>query len=174
LDPWWLTLLREQQREGFIDLAGTRASITMPISDRLVSRTIAQHLFPRVPIRQFELTAHESDVIEIRVRLTKPTFAPPIRLRLAIEQQPILPSSPSLVLRVQSNGIVTLVASALKFVDVLPPGVHFDGRRFALDLAAILERQHAAHVLAYFSSLRLTTTVGQLVLHAELDLPPAG
>ena len=174
MNPWWLTLLREQQREGFADLAGTRASITMPISDRLVSRTIAQHISPRVPIREFDLTAHDSAVIAIRVRLTKPTFAPPIRLRLAIEQQPVLPSSPTLVLGVQSKGIVTLVASALKFVDLLPPGVHFDGRRFTLDLAAILERQQAAHVLAYFSSLNLTTAAGQLVVHAELALPPTG
>jgi hypothetical protein len=173
LDPWWLTLLREQQREGFVDLAGTHASIAMPISDRLVSRTIAQYILPRVPIREFDLTAHDSDEIAIRVRLTKPTFAPAIVFRLVIEQQPVLPSSPVLVLGLQSKGIFTLVASALKFVDLLPPGVHFDGRRFTLDLAAILERQHAAHVLAYFSSLSLTTTVGQLVLRAELALPPA-
>jgi hypothetical protein len=174
LDPWWLTLLREQQSEGFADLAGTRSSIRMPISDRLVSRAIAQHILPRVPIREFDLTAHDSDVIAVHLRLTKPTFAPPIRLRLAIEQQPVLPSSPALVLGVQSRGFLTLVASALNFVDLLPPGVHFDGRRLTLDLAAILERQQAAHVLAYFSSLSLTTTTGQLVLHAELALPPAG
>jgi hypothetical protein len=174
VDPWWLTLLREQQSENFADLAGTRASITIPISEELVSRTIAQHMSPRVPIREFDLTAHPGDIIAIRVRPTKPAFAPSIRIRLKIDQQPVLPSSPILGLAVQSQGIFTVLASALSVLGPLVPGVRFDGHRVMIDLAAILERRRAAYVLAYFSSLKLTTAEGQLIVHADLALPPGG
>jgi hypothetical protein len=167
LDAWWVTLLREQQSDGFLDLAGTDASITLPISDRLISRVVAQRLPAHVPVREFDLFAHEGGVIAIRVRLAKPTFLPPIQLRLAIDQQPELPHSPILGLAIVSQGVAALAAGALKFADVLPPSVRFDGRRFIVDLRAMLERQNAAGVLEFLTHLRITTAAEQVVVHAR-------
>ena len=171
MEPWWVTLLREQQSDKFPDLAGAEAFATIPISDGLITRAIVQRLPPSAPIREFEVRAHAGDQFTVRVRLTKPVLLPPVQLRLAIEQQPDLPRSPTLVLGVLSQGLAGLAVNALKFVDVLPPGVRFDGRRFIVDLGAILERYGAAQALTYMTDLSVTTVDGRFVVRARGAVP---
>jgi hypothetical protein len=171
LEPWWVTLLREQQSDDFSDLAGAEAFATIPISDRLISRAIAQRLPPTAPIRELEVRAHAGDQFTVRVRLAKPALLPSVQLRLAIEQQPQLPSSPILVLAVVSQGLASLAVNALKFVDVLPPGVRFDGRRFVVDLETILERYGAAQALTYVTDLSVMTVDGRFVVRARGAVP---
>jgi len=171
LEPWWVTLLREQQSDDFPDLAGAEAFATIPISDGLITRAIVQRLPPSAPIREFEVRAHAGDQFTVRVRLTKPALLPPVQLRLAIEQQPDLPTSPILVLRVVSQGLAGLAVNALKFVDVLPPGVRFDGRRFIVNLATILERYNAVQALSYATDLSVTTVDGRFVVRARGAVP---
>ena len=171
MEPWWVTLLREQQGDDFPDLAGAEAFATIPISDRLITRAIVQRLPPSAPIRDLEVRAHAGDQFTVRVRLTAAALLPSVQLRLAIEQQPDLPRSPTLVLGVVSQGLTGLAISALKFVDVLPPGVRFDGRRFIVNLATILERYGAAQALTYVTDLSVTTVEGRVVVRARGTVP---
>jgi hypothetical protein len=171
LEPWWVTLLREQQSDDFPDLAGAEAFATIPISDRLITRAIVQRLPPSAPIRELEVRAHAGDQFTVRLRLAKPALLPSVQLRLAIEQQPDLPRSAILVLGVVSQGLTGLAINALRFVDVLPPGVRFDGRRFLVDLETILNRYGAAQALAYVTDLSVTTSDGRFVVRARGAVP---
>jgi hypothetical protein len=169
-----IDLLRAQRRDGFRDLAGASASIALPISERLISRVIAERMSRSVPIRDVDLRAYENDVLEIRVRLTKPAFLPPLHLRLAIVQQPELPASPVIALAIVSEGVARLALKALKFVDVLPRSVRFDGRRFVVDLAMLLRQHGADEALRYLTELRISTEPGRVVVHARGVLPARG
>ena len=172
LDDWWGTLLREQQSDGFRDLAGAHATVVLPVSDRLITRIVAQRIPESAPIREFELTAHDGNRITIRIRLAKPAFLPPIPVALVIDQQPDLPESPVLWLALESLAVGALAATALRFVDVLPAGIRFDGGRFRIDLKTLLERRNAADVLTCLTELKVTTTDHRVVVHASAVLPP--
>jgi hypothetical protein len=167
VEPWWVTLLRELQRDRFSELSGSRASIALRVSDRLVSREVARHVPPHVPVRELDIVAQPDDIIAVRLRLTKPAFLPPLQIRLAIERQPELPSSPQLVLALVSQGVAGFAAIALKFADVLPPGVRFVDGRFVVDFATILAQYDAAELLTYLKQLRITTVEGRFVIQAE-------
>ena len=171
MEPWWVTLLREQQSDDFPDFAGAEAFASIPISDRLITRAIVQRLPPSAPIRELEVRAHAGDQFTVRVRLAKPALLPSVQLRLAIEQQPDLPRSAILVLGVVSQGLTGLAINALKFVDVLPPGVRFDGRRFLVDLETILNRYGAARALTYVTDLSVTTIDDRFVVRARGTVP---
>jgi hypothetical protein len=171
LDAWWVTLLRRQQSDCFVQIAGTTASLTLPISDRLISEIVAHHIPSSVPIQSIDIVAHAGNELTVQIRLTKPAFLPAVRVRLAIQQQPSLPSSPSLSLAIVSQGLASLAASALRFVDVLPPGMKFDGRRFLINLAIVLERQGAAELLEYFTDLTITTADRRFIIQARGGVP---
>ena len=160
--------MQRLRSDHFSELAGSRASIALRVSDRLVSRELAQQIPPTVPIRDLDIVAHPDNMIAVRLRLTKPAFLPPIHLRLAIERQPELPSSPVLVLALVSQGVAGLIATALKFADVLPPGVRFVDGRFVVDFGAILARHNAAEVLTYLTSVKLTTEEGRFIIDADI------
>jgi len=170
LDAWWVALLRRQQSDGFPDVAGAQASISLPISDRLATQLIAERIPSSIPVREFELVAYPDDVIAIRVRLTKPALLPPIRMRLAIERQPELPASPVFVLALTSQPVAGFAASALARVGLLPEGVRFDRGRFFVDIATILGRWNAADALEYLTELRITTAAHRLIVHARAAL----
>jgi hypothetical protein len=172
MDVGWITLLREQLSDGFRDLAGAHATVVVPVSDRLISRIVAQRIPESAPIREFELTAHDGNRITIRIRLAKPAFLPPIQVALVIDQQPDLPESPVLSLALDSQAMGALAATALRFVDLLPAGIRFDGRRFRIDLKTLLERRNAADVLTCLTELKVTTTEHRVVVHARAALPP--
>ncbi len=171
MEPWWITLLREQQSDVFRDLAGADAWVTLPISDRLITRVIAAGLPASSPVREFELLAHPGDIVVIRVRLAKPSFFPLSQARLAIVGQPELPRRPRLVIALQPSAVSSLVASALRFVDVLPAGVRFADGQFVVDVADLLERQHQAWILDYLTDLKITTLEGRVVVQARAGLP---
>ncbi|HUQ70632.1 MAG TPA: hypothetical protein VM165_13975 [Planctomycetaceae bacterium] len=171
MEQWWLTLLREQQRQHFADVAGTQASITLPLSDRLISRILAARI-PASVLTEFDLVAHAGNQLTVRVRLAKPSFLPSIQLRFAIEQQPDLPTSPVVALAmVSQHGMAAFAANALNFVNVLPAGVVFDGRRFVVNIATLLERHDAAGVLEYLTDLKITTLEHQVVVRAQAAVP---
>jgi hypothetical protein len=171
VEAWFARLVREQQRDGFPDLVGTEILTTIPISDRLISRVIAERLPPTAAIREVSLIAHAGNEFTVRVRLA---LLPPVQLRLAIEQQPRLPMSPVLVLAIVSRGLASMALNALNVADWLPPEVRFDGKRFFIDLRSLLERRGAAGALAYLTDLTVTTADRRVVVQAKASVPARG
>src|SRR5688572_25675788 len=138
-----------------------------------MSRLVAERLTADVPIRDFDLSAHDGDLMRIRIRLAKPAFLPPIQIRLAIERQLELPTNPTLVLKVASQGVASLAAIALPFVDELPAGVQYTEGRFIINVRTILERQNAADVLNYLTEVKVTTAEHHVIVRARARLPAA-
>ena len=159
-----LHLLREQQASGFPDVAGARASVTLPLSDRLVSRLVAQSLPPSAPISEIDLRAGNADRFSVRVRLTRPALLPPITVNLAIDQQPALPSHPVMTLRLLSTGLLSFAGVAARFFNVLPPGIRMDGDLIFIDIRTLLDRRGLAHHLRYLEHLEVTTEEGRFVV----------
>jgi hypothetical protein len=172
MDSRWLDLFREQKAAGFPDLAGTRLSLRLPISDALVSRIIADYLPPSSKLRHLEVRAEASNRVKVVVQLAKPSFLPALSIALDIEQQPVLPSSPVLVLRVASSpAVMAFAGSALRFLDSMPPGVAMDGSRIALDLRLLAGRYNVSDLFDHLEAVTLTTEEGRLVLSAQAVLP---
>jgi hypothetical protein len=169
-EAWWARLLREQQADGFADLAGARASATIPVSDRLATRLMAARLPPSSAVREIELRAAAGNTITVGVR---PALFPRIEITLHVEQQPALPESPAFVFRVGlPRGLGALAGPALRIFDVLPEGVHLREDRLTVDLRPLLQRYDAADVLNYLERLELTTVDGALLLRIDARLPP--
>ena len=166
-EPWWITLLREQESSDFPDVAGAEAAATHPHlrpANEPRERTTSSNVGADP---ELEVRAHQGDQISVRMRLSKSAILPPVQIRLAIEQQPQLPAAPTLVIGIVSQGLASLAVNALKFVDVLPPGISFDGRRFVVDLRTVLDRYGAGWVLAYLTDLKISTVDGRIVVRAE-------
>jgi hypothetical protein len=168
MEQWLSTLIREEQQAGFPDLGGAEARLTLPVSDRLISRVIAKRLPPTAPIADVEVFAESGNQFKVRVRLKKPSFLPPITVAFLIERQPELPASPVLVLRLLSEGIAALAGPALRLFDVLPPGIRFDSGRVFVDLAAIASQRGMADALQFVQSLSVTTETGKIIVAAAL------
>src|SRR4051812_10320935 len=103
MEPWWRTLLREQQRAGFADIAGASASVVLPISDRLLTQLAAERMPPNW-VSEITVHAEPGEQFSVRVRLAKLSFLPSIRVRLRIHRQPAFPAAPVLVLRLVTEG----------------------------------------------------------------------
>jgi hypothetical protein len=173
MEPWWTSLLREQQATDFADLAGATASLTLPLSDRFVSRLIANHLPASSPVSEVEVYAEAGNQILLRVRVARLSFIPRVRVKLLIERQPVLPSSPVIVFRILSEGLAALAGTALHFLKVLPPGVHLDGDRLHVNIAQLLDKYGLADVVTYLRHLEVTTAERRIVLVARAAVPPS-
>ena len=132
-----LELLREQQQTGYADVAGALASVTLPLSDRLVSRLVADAMPPGAPVRELDLRASAGNRFSVRVRLARPAFLPPITIHLQIIGQPQFPSDPVFRLRLLSSGLLSFAGAAMRFLDALPPGIGMDGDIIAVNLRAL-------------------------------------
>ena len=172
IDPWWLSLLREQQSTSFADLFGAHASFTIPITDRLLNRIIADRLPPSSPVSELELHAEDANQILVGVKLGRLAFLPPVRVRLTIERQPDLPASPVVVLRMALEGVAALAGPVLRFLERLPPGVRLEKDRLYIDLATLLRKYGAEAALPYITALELSTAAGRVIVSGRLALPP--
>jgi hypothetical protein len=164
IEPWWLTLLREQQSTNFADLGGAHTSFTIPVSDRLLSRIIADRLPPSSPISELQLRAEDGNQVTVSVKLARLAFLPAVHVRLAIDRQPDLPASPILVLRMVFEGVAALASQALRFLKGLPPGIRVEPDTLHVDLATLLAHYGAADALLYVTALDLTTVAGRVVV----------
>ena len=169
IEPWWLTLLREQQSANFADLAGAHASFTIPVSDRLLNRIIADRLPRSSPISELHLRAEDGNQVMASVRLARLAFLPPVRVRFVIERQPDLPASPILVLHMVLEGVAALAGPALGFLKTLPPWVRLEHERLHVDLAALMAQYGAAEVLSYLTALDVTTAAGRVIVSSRLQ-----
>lgn len=172
IEPWWLTLLREQQSTDFADLAGAHASFTIPVSDRLLTRVIADRLPPSSPISELQLRAEDGNQVTVSVKLARLAFLPAVRVRLIVERQPDLPASPILVLRMVFEGVAAFASPALRFLEGLPPGIRVDHDKLHVDLATLSAQYGAADALSYVTALELTTVGGRVIVSGRLATPP--
>lgn len=173
MEPFSITRLLEQQRAlQFADVAGAHASIELPISDRLVNQLIAEYLPSSGPIRQLAVVAETGNRMTVHVKLAHPPFLPPFRIALLIEQQPVLPNSPVIGLRMMSAGLAALAGIARRFVEFLPPGVTLDRDRVIVNLATLLAERGASDALTFVTHLELKTLEGRFIVAARAALPP--
>jgi hypothetical protein len=153
-------------------VAGARASVTLPLSDRLLTRLVAQSLPPSGPISEIDVRAGNANRFSVRVRLTRPALLPPITVNLAIDQQPVLPSNPVLTLRLLSTGLLSFAGAAARFLNVLPAGIRIDGELIFVDLRTLLEQRGLAAHLNYVEHLEVTTEEGRFIVSARGRVPP--
>ena len=160
-----LALLHEQRLNRFRDIAGANSVFTLPVSDRLVTRLDSENLPLDSPVREIDLEAQPGNLVNVRLKLTRPAFLPSVSVKLFIERQPVLPESPVLGLRLEmAAGLMGLAGPALKMMGTLPRGLHLEGDRLDVDLRALLERADAIDVLDYLGDLQLTTDQGRFVV----------
>jgi hypothetical protein len=123
-------------------------------------------------VRDVDVRAHAGNTLSVRIKLSKPAIMPPITIKAAIERQPQLPSNPALVLQILTGGaLLSLAGTALRIVDVLPPGVTLDGDRLLVDLFTILTQRGAEALLPFLEQLEIGCEEGRFVVVVRAGLP---
>jgi hypothetical protein len=167
-------ILRRQQRSGFPDLAGAEAAVTVPIGDRLINEVITARTPADGPVRDVRIRSEEANHIQVAVRVSKGPLNIPVKVTLVIDEQPLLPQRPVLVLRLANlPGVLGLAGAALTFFDFLPPGISVDGQWIRINLKTVLARYGKADLLDYLTWLQVTTRPGAVVVSARavVDYP---
>jgi len=173
MDRRVIALLERQLAAGFPDIAGTEASVTLPVSDRLLNELITDALPPGGFFRELQVRARADNRFAVRVKVGSSSLLPAVSLTVVIERQPELPSSPVLVLRLEMGGLMALAGPALRFLDELPPGIRVDGELVHVNLATLLERRGFDAMLEFLEHLRITTVEGATVVLLRARVRPA-
>jgi len=165
-------LLASLQQSSFKDLAGSRASVRIPVSRSLVNAFIAQALTGRsTPVKSVDVQPHDGDRMDVIVNVTWP-FVPALTVGVTIERQPEFPASPILVLHWSLLGAVGALASRFaKGFNRLPPGIRLEGEFVVVDLPVLVAGSPVAAALPYIRNLQVHTMEGRLVLEADLEVP---
>jgi hypothetical protein len=170
-EPWWRTLLREQQGSGFSDLTGAEASLVLPVSDRLLTSLVAARLPPTVPVSALQLTAEPGERFAVRLKLTAPAFLPAFTLRFVIVEQPELPGSPVVTCALLGGNVATFMGPVLRLFATLPPGIQVDRDRIRVNLAELAQRYGFIDAFRVLTEVRLTTAAGRFIVAARASLP---
>jgi hypothetical protein len=164
-------LLERQLRGGFQDLHGSSATLTLPISDRLINETVATFLPEGGKVREVLIESHDGNRLTARIR-TGSSLLPALSVGLEIDKQPSLPADATLELRLsQASKFVTLAASALPGMVRLPPGIALTGDRISVDLRPLLAARGLDSWLVYVTELRVATREGCVVLQLRAAVP---
>jgi hypothetical protein len=170
MTSWWTTLLLEQERLRFADVAGASAAIRLPLSDRLLSR-ILQNLASDWPVRMLDVHALGSNELVVHFRLKRPAILPSFGLRFRIERQAELPASPVVVLRLIQRGIGMLAGPLLRVLGRLPNGVDYRDDFIVIDLRSLASRYHLDTGLTFVNQLEFATSPGYVVISANVAVP---
>lgn len=163
------SIVREQLAGGFADLADARASIRIPVSERLLNDVIARALPADGRLRSVRVRPRDGDRFDVSVKLARPDFLPPFNVTAAVERQPVLPESPLLLLRLSSiPGLVSAAGFGASFFNVLPPGMSIDGNLVRVDLRVLLQRGGLDAAWPFIERVQLRSFEGRAVL--ELDI----
>jgi hypothetical protein len=162
-----INLLRRQLQDGLPDFAGSEATLTIPIRDRLLTEIIAASLPPGAPVKEVQVRAEDGDRIGLKVTLARPSFLPAIPIALVVHEQPALPEHAILTLRIsQSAPLVAMAERALKHAP-LPAGVSVAGDLIHVDIHTLLAARNLEALLAYVARLEVHTRAGAVVLIAH-------
>ena len=160
-----VSLLRRQLQDGLPDLAGSEASLTIPISDRLLTQIVGASLPAGAPVREVQVRAGDGDRITLKVSLARPSFLPAIPIALVVHEQPALPEHAILTLRIsQSAALVAMAERALKHAP-LPAGVSVVGDLIHIDVQTLLAARNLEAVLSYVTHLNVHTRAGAVVVN---------
>jgi hypothetical protein len=158
-------ILRQLQSSRFHAIEGSRLVATVPVAESLVNQLIAASLPASAPVRSVTIHPEDGDRFSVRI-VPKAAIMPAIRLKLAIEEQPRLPESAVLVLRMATlGGLFGLASGAIS--GMLPPGVRLDGERIRVDLQTIANQHGQAALMDYLTGLRVHTEAGRVILKVE-------
>jgi len=148
--------------------------LTIPISDRLLTRIVSEMLLPSAPVAELAIHAEAENRLLVGFRIPRaPAFVPPIRIPVHIARQPELPDSPVLVLKLGVlGGLAALAGSAMRAFDKLPRGVQLDGDAVRLDLRSLLESQGMADLLRYVRRLEVTTVPAVVLIRIDVEVGP--
>src|SRR5262245_40387765 len=113
MDPWWLTLFKDERRRHFAGLAGTHASLRLPIPDQWINRFIADRKPDNWPVRELTIEATGNNELTVRAK-PKAALMPQVQVRVAIERQAEFPDAPVLVLRLSTNKLTAVALSAIR------------------------------------------------------------
>jgi len=166
----WSELLAELQRAEFVHVAGTSASVRIPIADHWLSQVIAARIPPSVPIKQFALSAGDGNQFTVRIRLARPAFLPALPVRVLIRRQPSLPDSPVLLLQLVSGSLAALSGALLGILGALPAGIHLRDDTLTVDLRILAQRYRMEAVLDSLTRLEITTEQGRVIVSADAVL----
>lgn len=158
-------ILRQLQTTRFRDLAGARITAVTPVSEALVNQLIAASLPANAPVRSVSIVPEAGDHFSVRI-VAKAALIPAITLKLAVDQQPRLPGSPVLTLRMVTLGGFFGLASGV-IAGMLPPGIRLEGERILVDLRAMAAQHGASDLFDYLTDLQVHTDEGRVVLHVD-------
>ena len=148
---------------GFSDITGAEASISLPLSKRLLNDLIAAALPPSSPIRDLDVTPLENDRFLVRGRFGSSPLIPTLKLHLAIDQQPVFPESPVVVVRLEGHGVMSFAGRVLRMIS-LPRWLHAEQDRLHVDLRVLAVHYRLDRYLNYIDELRVNTVAGSAVV----------
>jgi len=157
------------QASGFEDLHGADVSATVPISERLLNEIVQESLPRSVPIRDLHVAPQAGDRFIVRARIGSSPLIPALKLTVLIAEQPRLPASAILVLKLEGRALLSLAGPALRFFDA-PAGVHFERDHIAVDIAALLEQRGFRQYLEFVRQLEVHTTDGLVVVTMRVGI----
>ena len=159
------------------ELSGTAVSGEIPLRNDLVNRLIAQRLAASPSAVSVRVDAQDDDNLGVELSMRAGTMMlPAVRIAARIDRQPDPPHSPILGLRWSLPALGPLglfAAPALNWLKALPPGVHADGDRIEIDIAALLRSQGLGELLPFLSKLRVHTRRGAVLVQFELRIGTA-
>lgn len=164
IDPRFARILDRLRASRLADLAGARASLTIPVPEPLLNELVTAAVPSSAPVHDVAVQVRPGGRFRVTGKLTRAAFLPPIALTLEIERQPELPEG-TLVLRVGSlPGLVALAGAAFSISAMLPPGLRLDDQRLFVDLRALLEQRGLGELWPHLDSLRVTTEEGRAIV----------
>lgn len=161
----FLSILQTLRQNRFRDVAGARFTLDLPLSEPLLNELIAASLRSSGPVRSITIRPAAGDRFDVRI-VPKAAFIPAITLQLQVAEQPRLPESPVLTLKMVTLGGLFGLASGV-IAGFLPPGVRLDGERILVNLRELAVQQGQAEAFGYLTAIQVHTEVGRVVAHVS-------
>ena len=163
----FLEILNHLQSTGFRDVAGTRLSGTIPVSERLINEMVAASIPRGGHVREAHVRPGPGNRFSVRIA-PRAALLPSLTLKLVIERQPELPGSPVLVLRMATmGGLFGMASAALPIAGMLPPGVRLAGDRILVDISAMAALRGFGDLVAHVRRLNITTEAGRILVQLD-------
>lgn len=159
--------LEQLRATRFAEIKGARLSLSIPVAERLLNELVGAALPPSLPVRDVTIRPRASNTLQVRARVAKLDFLPPVTLTLDIDQQPRLPDTP-LGLRLRTFPGLAALAGPLLSQKPFPPGVRLEGDRLFVDVAQLLDRAGLGDFVPLIERLHVATDEGRLIVEVDV------